>query len=108
MRAAVWLLCAILSAFAAGQVGAAQTPTRTATAPATSTTLRTESWLSIFPIGEQVYGLYEDVKNAETLYACTHRGLFRAPDGGLTWALMYATDASLLTLAQNSTSPDVM
>src|SRR4051812_18330076 len=93
-----------------GQLCLAQTP---AGPPRTThqfgaVTQGSESWLSIFPTRQQIFGLYGDVKSPDTLYASTHRGLFKSSNGGLTWALVYGVAATSLTFAQSNASPNVM
>jgi hypothetical protein len=103
------VLCAGLLALIAGQLCFAQTSTRPAsTTQSGAVSQRSESWLSIFPTRQQIYGLYEDIKSPDTLYACTHRGLFRSSNGGRSWALMYGLDATSLSFAQSNVSPNVM
>lgn len=65
-------------------------------------------WLSIFPAGQRIFSIQADLRNPTTLYACTHRGLFKTLDAGMVWASVFSIDASYLTFAQSKTSPNVM
>jgi photosystem II stability/assembly factor-like uncharacterized protein len=68
----------------------------------------TSRWLSVFPVGQQVYGIQADQKDPNILYACTNHGLFRSTDAGMTWLPLFNGDATFLALAQAKTSPNVM
>ena len=69
---------------------------------------QTEKWLSIFPVGQQIFGLYCDVQDPNTLYACTSRGLFMTSNGGMRWTHSFFINSTSLTLSQCKNSPNIM
>ena len=106
----VRVLCAGLAVWFSGWCSVAQTvPAKPASSaqvrPATS---QSENWLSIFPAGEWIFELHRDVANSDVLYACTHRGLFKTTNGGMTWSSIYSVGAGFLSFAQSMNSPNVM
>ena len=67
-------------------------------------------WLSVFPWGQQVFGIQTDVASPSILYATTNRGLFKTTNDGMTWQPVFLSNSNLtnLTLAQSKSSPSVM
>src|SRR5207244_2168168 len=67
-----------------------------------------ELWVSIFPVGVRIYGLWRDVSDPNTVYAATHRGLYKSTDGGMYWFPIFSREAEWLTFAQSKSSPSVL
>jgi len=67
-------------------------------------------WLSVFPWGQQVFGIQTDVASPSILYATTNRGLFETANAGMTWHPLFLSAGNLasLTFSQSRSSPDVM
>jgi photosystem II stability/assembly factor-like uncharacterized protein len=65
-------------------------------------------WVSSFPVGQRVYGLYADVKDPDVIYACTHRGLFKTSNRGELWLAVYTGQFDYMALAQSKSSPNVI
>lgn len=67
-----------------------------------------QSWVSIFPWGENIFEIQGDVRNSNIIYAATSHGLFRTSNAGLLWSPLYVIDATDLKFAQSRSSPNVM
>ena len=73
-----------------------------------------ELWVSIFPIGMQIFGLDRDVRDPNTIYAGTHRGLYKTSNGGFYWTPLFRCepqflcDTKGLSFAQSPSAPNVM
>jgi photosystem II stability/assembly factor-like uncharacterized protein len=65
-------------------------------------------WVNIFPVAMQIFGLHRDVRDPNTTYARTHRGLYKSSNGGLYWEPVFVRGTQFLTFAQSPNSPDVM
>ena len=104
------LLLAGIGILLAAQLSVAETTTIKSASSARSNpgTQESELWLSIFPVGQQIYGLYGDVQDSNIIYACTHRGLFKTSNGGMTWIPIRSSNSTFLTLAQSKSSPNTM
>jgi photosystem II stability/assembly factor-like uncharacterized protein len=102
-----WLLLGLVTLVISG-ASLGQTSAHAPAAHPTPGDQRPWVWVSIFPGGEQIFGLYEDVNRSDTLYACTAHGLFRTTNGGHTWMPVYVVDAGFISLAQSKSSPNVM
>lgn len=70
--------------------------------------LTPQFWINVFPLGVRVYDIQPDARNTNVLYACTHRGLFKTSNGGMTWAPIFGYDVDCLAFAQSKTAPNVM
>src|ERR1022692_1382589 len=66
--------------------------------------LTPQFWINVFPLGVRVYDIQPDARNTNVLYACTHRGLFKTSNGGMTWAPIFGYDVDCLAFAQSKTA----
>jgi len=65
-------------------------------------------WLNIVPLAQQVFSIHQDVRSINVLYACTHRGLYRTSNAGMTWMPIFNSDLNWLSFAQSKSAPNVM
>src|SRR5882672_11032530 len=67
-----------------------------------------ETWMNVFPIGQQIFCLERDAQAPDIIYACSHRGLYKTNNGGMTWLPVISIDVNALLFVQSKSSPNVM
>jgi photosystem II stability/assembly factor-like uncharacterized protein len=65
-------------------------------------------WVSIFPVGTSISGLWHDAADPKTVYAATHHGFFKTTNGGMYWSCIFLQNMEFLTFSQAQSSPSVM